>query len=203
MDMLALTLPEEVKVGNRKHYRSRLDHGGEKIYILTPLAKLDTLKKRDNESSASLSVPCDEWTRGELNKLEQFVEANAYIPPDMVQGECAVYKPLWRGEEMMITLSRWCHFFKKQPNGEFSHADLSEMTGPGQYQFTIEAPHVYIGPHKAGHTHSISLQIVQVVFIPETKPVKPTLPKLFPQPVTVPPTPGVNSLFRPQFPSAV
>lgn len=211
MDKLSLTLPQEVKVGMTSHFRSHLEHEGEGIYITTPCIELVSLKKREsNNSCSSFFIPCEDGTRGELNKLEDFVQRYFHETPLASQDQKPVYKPIWQGPELIISTSRWCRFFKRMADGKTEAVTENELSEPGKYQFTIEAPYVYIGPHKAGQNYSINLRVVQVVFLPHVEAVNGKLASPTPQPSifdhqneTVPPTPCVNSLFRPNFPRAI
>ena len=109
----------------------------------------------------SVIIPVSAWLRLQFDLLEAFV-ANAVTVPQQLLLQWPhklsnYYKPIYDGKFISVSLSRWCRFSQvvnghtmampSQPRPNF---------GMGRYSFTIDVPHVYIGPHKSGHLYSIN-----------------------------------------------
>ena len=140
------------------------------------------LIRKIHPNSVSYSVPVNSWLRTQLDKVEQFVQENIDVEslPSRPKKADFIYKPLWRGERMFIGVSPCCSFlrFNSLTHG-YDMVDRESMQGKGTYNITVEAPYVFIGPHKNGQNYSLSLDIVQMAFYPaaeaepEPEPVAP------------------------------
>ena len=117
-------------------------------------------------------IPIDKNLRQQLNILEEFVKANVEIPEDLssFSEDENVYKPLYSGPQMHIQLSKFCKFYRN--NRKIPYEDKQDLPtfGKGTYQFQIEVPHIYIGPHQNGKLVSISLCVTGINFCPDYAP---------------------------------
>ena len=166
VQQLSLNLPKLQKVSDNgsPNYRANLRHFGRKVFIKTPEVELTGLHLRKTANSCSILTPIDGWTREQLNKLETFVQGNVIIPEDVKapEGQPRDYRSVWPYAVAFITCSPWCkYFWGSRDNFGFS-VKPEQLTLPGLYSFTIEAPYVYIGPHKGGERYSLVLRIVEV-----------------------------------------
>lgn len=179
---LALGDPVRQEVGGtgKSYYRQYLRHGGTKLVLLTPLYESGGLVFQTHGDSKSVLVNISPNLRATLNVVENFVTQNVSLPADAVSQSLtgSLYKPLWHAENMMITVSRWCKFYRL--NDETKAYEIVPMTqqfNKGIYQISIEVPYVYIGPHKEGQSFSLTARVVQVLFQPHKAPAAtPSLP---------------------------
>ena len=106
----------------------------------------------------AVHIPSDPRTRAHFDEIDAFVKEN--YPNEN-------YKPLWRGENLLINFSRWCTYEILRPDGKREPMPPGTYLGPGMYSAVIQASHIYLGPHKNGETCSVSLHIVGLVYEPE------------------------------------
>ena len=129
-----------------------------------------TIFSHENDNK-SICIPIDDWLRTQLTTIEKFIISNVTIPSDVRRpnGGVYLYKPLWLHDKMLISLSKWCRFFKfDSEKGAYLRQDQFVPFLKGSYNVNIEVSHVYIGPHKAGQTFSVSLRVTQVVYREES-----------------------------------
>jgi len=160
-----------VEVGDKKFYRQYIRLSGGKVIIATPAFTVDTLTFRDNSpKNRSLLVPFNSWTREQIHILEDFVKANVSLPTDFKpQPGVDAFKPVWEGENVFISVSPWCSFFRyDSQSGNYKTMDSHGPFFRGSYHISVEVPYCYIGPHKEGQTYSLTLRVVQVLYHPET-----------------------------------
>ena len=169
---LGLPRPEKVRKDGFPSYRSTIYHYGQKLVIKTPEVEYHGLQTRMTNGAQSLTVPIDSWTRNQLNTLESFVQCNVVIPDDVLApaGSSRDYRPLWPYPMTFIICSQWCNYYWKNPEtGMCLSVSPEQLTQPGLFSFSIEAPFVYIGPHKSGERYSLSLRLLQVTYTPLSK----------------------------------
>ena len=120
-----------------------------------------------NVDQTSMSVPLDDWLRSQLSIVQDYVVSHASIPADVPQTKEGAYlfKPLLTRDTLMISLSKWCRIFKfDKSRGAYVRIDKFSQFRKGNFSVQIEASHVYIGPHKGGHSFSLSLRVKQIVY---------------------------------------
>ena len=170
---LALSLPQPEKVSKDgfPSYRSTIHHYGLKLVIKTPDVEYHGLQTRMSKGTCALTVPIDAWTRSQLNALEKFVQQNIVIPDDVLAptGSKRDYRPVWPYPMTFIICSQWCNFYwRNTETGVTLSVQPEQLTQPGFFSFSIEAPYAYIGPHKGGERYSLSLRLLQVTYTPKT-----------------------------------
>ena len=77
------------------------------------------------------------------------------------------YKPMAKGERILVNFSRWCKYELMLPDGKRKIMSKDMNLGQGMYAISIAIPHLYVGPHKNGETHSVSLNICEILYEPE------------------------------------
>ena len=114
-----------------------------------------------------LRVPLDDWLRQQLLNIEKDVMMKVSIPDDVPKSKegTYVYKPLYLGDSMLITVSKFCRYFKyDKSQGGYVFLDEFEPFNVGQYNVNIDVSHVYIGPHKGGQNFSLSLMVTEITY---------------------------------------
>ena len=109
-------------------------------------------------NSTATVIPMDPVTFARLQEIDNFVLKT------VTTGK---YKPLYKGDRIMINFSRWCKYEKMLPDGTRQPMPEDTVLGKGTYSISINASHVYFGPHKSGETHSVSLHICELLYEPE------------------------------------
>ena len=162
------------EVNNRSPcYRQSISYQGVNLQLMVSNVIMDELPRKDFGKCVSFRLPITEWLRKQLDIIEEFVGENVDLAslPESVANKTYVYKPLWRGPQMYVTVSPHCTFHcVDNATGELQSSSLSNMCGKGTYTFTLSVPHIYIGPHKKGEDYSLSLEIVQMIFYPFVEP---------------------------------
>lgn len=157
-------------VNSIPHYRQYITYENARLSILTPNFKSEGLTRKLNGSNFSILVPVETWLRTQLNVIEDFVKQNVNVGNHIMAPVNGLkYKPLWLGQRMFIRVAHWCNILKRNEIGEFESVKHDTPLGPGTYNMTIEVPYIYIGPHKRGEDFSLALNIVQIVFQPDTE----------------------------------
>ena len=159
--------PKEVRASGCRTYRQYLSCNKNKLVLQTPDFQHRGLAIRTNNTLRSVCIPVEPWLRSQLDEIEKFVKDNVKIPNDVVEsmGDPPKYKSLWSGENMYITISQWCSFFRGSDRG-YEQLPADSHFGDGTYNINIEVPYVYIGPHKDGSSFSLTLRVVQIVYKP-------------------------------------
>ena len=172
-DFNNLTLSSVTKneVNDKTSYRQFIRYKGGKLMLLTPNFEATEIVSRHDveKDSLSLMIPIAPWLRLQLDRIEDFVQKNVNIPSSCrVENSVLMYKPLWAQDNMFISVSRWCKLYVlNRETGAYDIVDIKDTKlGPGTFAVSIEAPYVYIGPHKQGETYSLTLRIVQIVYQP-------------------------------------
>ena len=128
------------------------------------------ISRKDERNSVSLMLPVAPWMRQQLDKLENYVQTHVTIPATCdVTHSGVLYKPLWSRDKMFISVSRWCQLFIMNDETQaYERADVSQTKFvPGTYFVSVEAPYIYMGPHKQGETYSLTLRVVQILYQPK------------------------------------
>ena len=155
-----LTLGEPVKDQVRDTYKRLLKcHNGQRVLIKVPNFYTNTpLQIHVGQHATAAVIPMDPVTFARLQEIDNFMKKT------VTSGK---YKPLWKGERMIVNFSRWCHYEKMLPDGTRQPMPEDTVLGKGMYSITIVASHAYFGPHKGGETHSVSLHISELLYEPE------------------------------------
>ena len=103
-------------------------------------------------------IPMDPTTLARLHEIDNFV---------LEQVNSGNYKPLYKGDRIMLNFSRWCKYEKLLPDGTRQPMPEGTTLGSGMYSISINVSHVYFGPHKNGESHSVSLHICELLYEPE------------------------------------
>ena len=114
------------------------------------------LKFLMKDNMTSVLVPLDDGTRATLQTIEQFVQ-------EKVAGK---YKPLWLKDAMYVNVSKWCEYVQMNDDNTQTPLQPGTFLGKGFYSLIINPSNVYIGPHKGGETHSMSLRITRITYRP-------------------------------------
>ena len=166
---LSKPVQKEVCQAGCHTYRQYVTLNKNKLTFQTLDFQVPNLTMRADKTFRSICIPVEPWLRQQMNVLENFVKENVNIPDDVANalGHPSKYKPLWDGERMFISVSKWCNFLRYTGNdGVCEQVTPDFHFGSGMYNVNIEVPYIYIGPHKDGYTFSLTLRIVQVVFKP-------------------------------------
>ena len=116
----------------------------------------------------SCLVPIAPWFRERLNTLENFITKNMTVPLELLAtcgDPASVYRPLWNGNNMYITVSSWCRFLKNKANNPCAYEQVKGPDGflCGTYQVIVEAAYVYYGNHiDAQKVCSLSLSVIEI-----------------------------------------
>ena len=166
---LTLSVPIAKEVRNVVHFRQYLRHRGHKIILTTPPFDANGLNDMGYHRNA-IMTPVKGWLREQLTTLEHFACENIRIPSSVVQPEGttnALYRPLWQGDELLISRSDWCDYFQFDPVQE-CYTKLTENVPllKGTYTFSIEVPYIYIGAHREGQLFSLTLRLIQIIYQP-------------------------------------
>ena len=173
---LSLSSPTKYEVTNQPpHLRQYISYQGNKLQLRIPEFKLDALKRKEYGGLFSVLIPTEPWLRTQLDVIEKFVQENVNFTKNLIgaQTSAIVYKPLWKGDSMYVSLSTWCNVMQENPATDTVTSVPLENLGQGTYSITIEVPYIYIGPHKRGEDCSLLLRVVQIVYKPDT--VEPTI----------------------------
>ena len=125
-------------------------------------------------NSTAAVIPMDPVTFARLQEIDNFVLKTVTT---------GTYKPLYKGDRIMLMFSRWCKYEKLLPDGTRQPMPENTVLGPGMYSISINASHIYFGTHKNGETHSVSLHISELLYEPEQN-----LESIFNDILTTPPT---------------
>ena len=176
-ELLSCSKAVKYEVHNRPiHYRQSISYQDGALRLMVVDVTVDDLPRRDFDKSVSFSIPVTLWLRRQFNIIEQFVKDNVDLAslPSCSSNKDFVYKPLWHGHSMYVSVSPACTFHRfNSPPGELQPVDMSLIHGRGKYSFTIALPYIYIGPHKKGEDYSLSLELVQVIFTPIETVIRP------------------------------
>ena len=164
---IALTepIPEKVPAS----YKQLVKINGEKAILQTSnyYTSSGLLFYCNHSTMKALAVPMDMWLRTQLTTIERAVMNKVTVPSDVPKSKegAYVFKPLLLRDTLLITVSKWCKFFKfDKSKGAYVLLDDFVPFEKGQYNVNIEVSHVYIGPHKGGQNFSLSLRITQVMY---------------------------------------
>ena len=166
-DQLILTAPTPDKVP--ASYKQLLRINGKKVVLQSPNHQTNSglfFYCNDNDSKY-IAVPVDDWLRTQLSNIEKFVMMKVSIPSNVPKSKegSYVYKPLALTDTLLLTVSKWCKYFKfNKSKGGHVLLENFEQFERGQYNFNIEVAHVYIGPHKGGQNFSLSLRVTQITY---------------------------------------
>ena len=141
--------------------KRNLTLNGEKVRFDTPESCDSFGLKMLAGARNRIVIPVNQCLRDVLNQLEE--EVVKLLP----QGE--IYKPLYQGQEMCVTMSNYCRFYMYDKNFTKKRLPITmplTKFGAGSYVFELEAPHVYFGPHREGETCSINLIITAINWKP-------------------------------------
>ena len=96
---------------------------------------------------------------------------NVALPPGLPRPEhnaAPLYKPLWQNNNLFVSISPWCDYYKYDVNmGEYHRMTKEGPLDKGTYHVTLEAPYIYIGTHKGGHLFTLTPCVIQLVYQPE------------------------------------
>ena len=170
-----LSLAPPCEVARTNHRRQYLAYCGKRIQILLQNVDADCVKLIDNEPGFSYRIPVESWLRSQLDAIEHFAQQNVNLSsPDSPPPALAKYKPLWRGDDLIIHTAPWCRVFKQVgETGNFESLSRPTHIEGGLVNITLEVPYIYIGPHKNREHFSVSLAIVQMVFYSAASPSLP------------------------------
>lgn len=162
------------EVNNRPPcYRQSISYQDANLQLMVSNVAMEELPRNDFGKSVSFRLPITDWLRKQLDIVEEFVTDNVDLAslPESSSNKTFVYKPLWRGPQMYVSVSPRCDFqCYDSATGVLQSSSLSNMRGKGTYTFTLSVPFIYIGPHKKGEDYSLSLEIVQIIFYPFVDP---------------------------------
>ena len=165
MSLTNVTISEPVKQVSGRFTQRLLDNGHK--FILTPPpfhAEHGPFIRKWESGTRSLCMPLSPVLRSDLLKVQNFISDRIVIPEEVIDSPHIKLKPIYLGEDMFITMSKWCRLskFVKTRN---AYESISESDfGKGEYFVTIEVSHVYIGPHHNGENCSLSLRVLSVVY---------------------------------------
>ena len=169
---LSVTPPCEV--ARTKHQRQNLAYRGTRIQILLKGVNSDCVKLINNEPGYSYEIPVESCLRSQLDAIEHFAQRNVDFSCLDSPPTPAKYKPLWRGDDMIIQVAPWCRVFQQvDETGGFVSPPHPIHVPNSLVNITVEVPYIYIGPHKNGEHFSVSLSIIQMVYYPATTPSLP------------------------------
>jgi hypothetical protein len=164
---LAPPTPDKVPLS----YRQELRINGEKVSIQTSNyhTKHGIFMYNHGANQISMIIPVDAWLRRQLTTYQNFVVSNVVIPLDVPQTSegTYVFKPLLEEntKQIFVSVSKWCKIFKfESTTGVYIRQEKFSQFEKGSFNVTIDVSHVYIGPHKGGHTFSLSLRVKQLVY---------------------------------------
>ena len=138
-------------------YKQIIRRNGQPILVKVPEFHTKSgLKFHTQNSFTAVVVPLNDSIRNELRDIEAFVKAN-------VKSRC--YKPLnLESEDLYINVSKWCKYFQLNFDGSTCSLAENVLLGSGSYTMTLVVSHVYIGPHKDGHTFSLNLFVKDIAY---------------------------------------
>ena len=192
--MMNLTLDDPVKDQVSGTYKRVIrTTGGGRATFKVPTFYSDTpLHIHVAANNTATVIPMDPTTLARLHEIDNFV---------LEQVNSGNYKPLYKGDRIMLNFSRWCKYEKLLPDGTRQPMPEGTALGPGMYSISINASHIYFGPHKNGESHSVSLHICELLYEPEQnlsdvlKHIMETPPPM-PTPTVQPPPPSKLKLKR-------
>ena len=168
--LLSISSPVKHEVDNNPpHYRQYISYQDSKLQLLICDVPSEQVSRKDFAKTFSFCLPIQPWLRKQFNIIEGFVQQSVDLSslPSSSQKDF-VYKPLWKGDWMYITVFPMCTFLRcNSKTGEMETVNRSSVIGNGKYSITVQVSYIFIGPHKKGEDYSLSLDIVQVVFKPD------------------------------------
>ena len=159
---------------SERPFKVPLRLNGKPLKIQTPEvydAGVRTLPGRGH----TVQIAVTKELREVLNELESRVKE--LIPPN------EIYKPLYPGSEMCLSLSHFARFYYYDEN--FIRSVMPVGTpltkfGDGHYVFELHAPHLYFGMHKNGETCSINLNVAAINWKPTVRTERDSIEALTP-----------------------
>lgn len=156
---------------NQRKFKQDLTYRNSRLVLRTGDIPTDKVKILQNQYGKYVSLPLDPWIRQQLNILEEFLITNLSIPSVLCEGWKAredtdtPYKCIWDGEQIFIGLSKWCSYFRQDPE-YLSETSFSEM-GDGTLSIAISLLGVYYGPHKDNKLASLSMFVQSILYKPK------------------------------------
>ena len=121
---------------------------------------------RCDRSGQGVVISVSRWLRQQLDCLDDFVASHVVLPweyqvPNIFSE--VLFQPTFCSAALAIKLDPCC-MATATVNGEAYERPISDLPqfGPGDYTFRIEAPSVYIGPHKYGKRYSTNLRVTRI-----------------------------------------
>ena len=149
-------------------FYQRLSDNGIPIILRTPWLELERITFSSNKDNIFVSVPVDDDTRSHLDTIEKFVMENATIPDELESiHNGKIYKPLYRGESMNISVRYGCWCLYHPPHEKSPEVRAVQeliKCRKAKYRFSITPYQIYIGPHKDGSLISIILKMDCIEF---------------------------------------
>ena len=131
---------------------------GERIVVNIPeFFRESGLKFLVNKNSTAVLVPLDITIRASFQVIEKYIQEN------ITDGQ---YKPLWLKDAMYVNVSKWCEYIYIGNEGVRSPVQPGTTLSKGFYSMDINVSHLYMGPHKGGETHSLSLHVTKITYRP-------------------------------------
>ena len=165
MNLSNVTVAEPTQQVSGRYCQRILDNGHK--FLLTPppfYAEHGPFIRSWENGARSLSLPLSPELKSDLLKIQNFVSEKIVIPSDVHDSPHRKLKAVYLGDELFLTMSKWCSFFKLV-NGRNAYECITENDfGKGEYFVTIEVSHVYIGPHQNGDNCSLSMCVLKIVY---------------------------------------
>ena len=109
-------------------------------------------------NTTAAAIPLDPLTKSTFEEIDRFILSNNIA---------GTYKPIAKGDRILVNFSHWCKYELMLPDGNRKIMNKGMSLGQGMYAISIAIPHLYVGPHKNGETHSVSLHICEILYEPE------------------------------------
>ena len=120
------------------------------------------LELKDWSGVKSVMFPTTPTFSEQLKQVEAMILAHLQIPADAASSPLK-YKTINQNQRLFATLSKWCAFYKNVDGQNFVSITPSDL-GKGAYTLTLGISHIYIGPHRNGETHSLSLRVSSIIY---------------------------------------
>ena len=167
MNFPKITISDPVQQVSGRYSQRILDDGHKLLLTQPPFyAEHGPFIRKWENGAHSLCLPLSPVLKSDLTKIQNFISDRIVIPEDVIDYPNKKLKPTFVGDDLFITMSKWCSLFKFV-NGRNAYECITENDfGKGEYYVTIEVSHVYIGPHQNGENCSLSLRVRNIIYKP-------------------------------------
>ena len=152
-------------------FNQNLTYNGKHLVLRTDFIPSADVKFSETQRGKRLLIPVSPWLRKQLDIIEEYVTSHMTIPVEIAHpwqprhAQDSIYKKIWSGDTLCISVSNWCRFYRQDPD-YLSEIRPNEL-GDGSYSLCIAIPGVYYGYHNDNKLASLTLRVQDFLYKPE------------------------------------